>query len=169
MTVHAVQVAFERVQVTGPEPAKLSQPVIQLLKGFRSQPVEPALRVYRGFYKTGLAQHSQVLGYHGLRHTKLTLDLSHRLLRRDQEAQDRAAIGLGNDFEDRFHSLCILHTAYTCQGIYSRPDKKRPRPHAARVWAPVTLHHQEKCSKSRRRSSELEVHGGRNSGGYRSR
>src|SRR5215469_10798265 len=37
---------------------------------------------------------------------------------RPQEAQDRAAVRLRNDFEHRFHSLSILHRAYTCQGIY---------------------------------------------------
>jgi hypothetical protein len=31
---------------------------------------------------------------------KLTLDLSHRLFRRDQKAQYRAAVRLRNDFED---------------------------------------------------------------------
>jgi len=36
---------------------------------------------------------------------KLTLDLAHRLLGRDQEAQYRAAVRLRNDGEHRFHSL----------------------------------------------------------------
>src|SRR6266481_7658121 len=115
--LHAVEVAFESIQVSGPEPAKLLQPGIQLLKWFRSQPVETALCVHRGFYETGLAQHSQVFCHGRLRHTKLTLDLSNRLLGRDQEAQDRAAVRLRNDVEDRFHALHILHWAYTCQGI----------------------------------------------------
>jgi hypothetical protein len=118
--IHPIQVAFESIQVSGPEPAELSQPGIHLLKWFRFQPVETALCVHRGFHETGLAQHSQVLGHGRLRHTKLTFDLSHRLLGRDQEAQDRAAVRLRNDFEDRFHSLRILHGAYTCQGIYKQ-------------------------------------------------
>ena len=74
--IHPVKVAFESIHVSGPEPAELSQPGIQLLKWFRVQPVETALRVYRGFNETGLAQHAQVLGHGRLRHTKLTLDLS---------------------------------------------------------------------------------------------
>jgi len=57
----AVEVAFESIDVSGPEPAKRSQPGIQFLKWFRFQPVETALRVHRGFYETGLSQHSQVL------------------------------------------------------------------------------------------------------------
>ena len=56
----AVEVAFESIYVSGPEPAERSQPGVDLLKWFRSQPVEAALCVYRGLYKTCLAQYSQV-------------------------------------------------------------------------------------------------------------
>src|SRR6059036_1556425 len=49
---------------------------------------------------------------------KLALNLSHRLLGRDQEAQNRAAVRLRDDCERRFHSLSIPHRAYACQGIY---------------------------------------------------
>jgi hypothetical protein len=98
--IYAIKVAFESIYVSGPEPAELSQPDIELLKWFWFQPVEAALCVHRGFHKTGLAQHSQVLGHGRLRHTKLALDLSHRPLGRDQEAQYGAAVRLRNDFED---------------------------------------------------------------------
>jgi hypothetical protein len=78
--IHAVEVAFERVYVSGPEAAERSQPGIHLLKWFRLQPVETALCVHRGFHETGLSQHSQVLGHGRLRHAKLALNLSDRLL-----------------------------------------------------------------------------------------
>ena len=58
---HAVEVAFESIYVSGPESAERSQPGIHLLKWFGFQPVETALCVHRGFHKTGLSQHSQVL------------------------------------------------------------------------------------------------------------
>jgi hypothetical protein len=58
--VHAVEVAFESIQVSGPEPPEWSQPGIDFLKWFRFQPVETALCVHRGFHETGLSQHSQV-------------------------------------------------------------------------------------------------------------
>jgi hypothetical protein len=80
LTIHVVEVAFESIYVTGPEPTEPSQPGIQLLKWSRFQPVETALCIRHRFYETGFAQHSQVLGHGRLRHTKLTLDLSHRLL-----------------------------------------------------------------------------------------
>jgi|SRR5580658_2290752 hypothetical protein len=118
--IHTIEVAFESIQVSGPEPAEPSQPGIQLLKWFRFQPIETALRVHRGFHETGIAEHAQVLGHGGLRHTKLALDLSDRLLGRDQEAQYRAAVRFRNNFEHRFHMLYILYMAYTCQGIFWR-------------------------------------------------
>jgi hypothetical protein len=120
--------AFEGINVSGPEPAELSQPHIYLLKWFRFQPIETALCVHRGFHETGLAQYSQVLGHGRLRHAKLALDLSHRLLGRDQKAQYRAAVRLRNDFENRFHSLDILHRAYTCQCIYMTERRQRFQP-----------------------------------------
>ena len=58
---HPIKVAFESIQVSGPEATKLSQPGIHLPKRFRFQTVETALCIHRGFHETGLAQHSQML------------------------------------------------------------------------------------------------------------
>src|SRR5579864_2542901 len=120
LTIDAIEMPFESVYVGGPEPAELSQPSVNLLKWFRFQPVETALGVHRRFHETGLAQHAQVLGYGRLRHTKLALDVAHRLFRRGQEAQYRAAVWLGNNFEYGFHVLYILHLVYTRQGIFAK-------------------------------------------------
>ena len=116
--MHAIEVAFESIYMSGPEPTERSQPGIHLLKRLRFQPVETALGVHGGFHEAGVAQHAQVLGHGRLGHTQLTLDLSHRLLRGDQEAQYGAAVWLRDDFEHRFHPLDILQGAYTCQGIF---------------------------------------------------
>src|SRR3989441_5167050 len=59
--IHAVEVAFESIYVSGPEPTERSQPGSDLLKWFWLQPVEAALCVHRGLHETGLAQHAQVL------------------------------------------------------------------------------------------------------------
>ena len=72
--------ALESIYVSGPEPAERGQPGIHLLKWFRFQAVETALCVHRGLHETGLAQDAQVLGHGRLRHAKLTLDVSDRLL-----------------------------------------------------------------------------------------
>jgi hypothetical protein len=56
-----VEVAFESIYVSGPEPTERSQPGVHLLQLLRFQPVETALCIDRGFHETGLSQHSQVL------------------------------------------------------------------------------------------------------------
>lgn len=75
-TIHALEVAFESIDVRGPEPAELSEPVVHLFQWFGFQTIKTALCVYRGLYEACIAQHSQMLGNRRLRHTKLTLDLS---------------------------------------------------------------------------------------------
>jgi hypothetical protein len=77
--LHAVEVAFESIDVSGPEAAELGQPHIQLPKWFRFEPVETALGVYRGFDETGVAQHAQVLGHGGLGHAKPAFNLAYGL------------------------------------------------------------------------------------------
>jgi hypothetical protein len=57
--IHAVEVAFERIYVSGPEPTERRQPGIHLLKWISFQSVETALCVHRGFDEPGLAQRSQ--------------------------------------------------------------------------------------------------------------
>ena len=47
--------------MSGPEPTEGSEPSIHILKWFGFQPVKTALCVHRGFYETGLSQHSKVL------------------------------------------------------------------------------------------------------------
>ncbi len=95
----AIEVAFESIDVSRPEPAERSQPRIYFAKRLWLQSIEPALCVHRGFHESGVAQDSQVFGHGWLRDTKLALDLSHRLLRRDQESQDGATVRLSDDFE----------------------------------------------------------------------
>ena len=79
VALHAIEVAFESIYVSGPEPAELGQPGIHLLEWLGFQAVEAALGGHFGFHETSLAQHAQVLGHGWLRHAKLALDLSHRL------------------------------------------------------------------------------------------
>src|SRR5579884_3930901 len=117
MTIQAVEMPFERIHVRRPEAAELGQPGIDFLQWPGLQSIHAALRVHRGLHKTRFTQHSQMFRHGWLRHSKLTLDLAHRLLRRDQQTQYRAAVGLGNDLECSFHITYILYTAYTCQGI----------------------------------------------------
>src|SRR3954468_16529067 len=114
--------AFKRIDVSGPESTERRQPGIHFLKWFRFQPVDTPLCVDGRFHEAGLAQHAQVLRHGRLSHIELPLDVSHRLFRRDQEAQYRAPVRLGDDVEPRFHALDIRRTAYACQGIYTSDE-----------------------------------------------
>ncbi len=59
--MHAVEVAFEGIYVSGPEPTEGSQPGVHLLEWLRFQAVDAALGIHGGFYEARLSQHSQVL------------------------------------------------------------------------------------------------------------
>ncbi len=75
-----VEMAFEFVDTSGPEPAERRQPRIHLLEWFSGQPVVAALCVHSRLDETGLAQYAEVFGNSRLRHAKLPFDLSNRLL-----------------------------------------------------------------------------------------
>jgi len=60
VVIHPIEVAFESIQVSGPEPAELGQPGIQLLKRSWFQSIDTALRVHSGFDETSFAQNAQV-------------------------------------------------------------------------------------------------------------
>jgi len=60
VVMHPIEVAFERIHVSGPEPAELGQPGIQLLKRSWFQSIDTALRFHSGFDETSFAQNAQV-------------------------------------------------------------------------------------------------------------
>lgn len=116
---------IERIDVPQPQLTERRQPFVDLLQRFGPQAVEATLGVNRCFDEAGLTQHAEMLRHGRLRNAELALDLPHRPLRRKQETQDRAAVGLGNDPERGFHALDIRRWAYACQGILKTPDEFR--------------------------------------------
>ena len=101
--VHAIEVAFERVDVGGPEAPEGRQPRVDFHERLGSDPVDAPLRVHARFHEAGVAQHAQVLGDRRLRHAKLLLDLADGPLRGGEQAQDGAAVRFRDDAEGRFH------------------------------------------------------------------
>jgi hypothetical protein len=61
IVIHTIEVAFEGIDVSGPEPAELRQPLVELLKWSGLQAINTALCVHGGFHETGVAQDSQML------------------------------------------------------------------------------------------------------------
>ena len=59
--MNAIEMAFERIYVRGPEPPKRREPGVHFLKRFGPEPIETPLGVHCGFDKAGFAQHAQVL------------------------------------------------------------------------------------------------------------
>ncbi len=117
--------ALERIEVAGPEPAEGGEPGIHFLQRFGIEAINAALRVHGRVDETRLAQHAEMLGYGRLRHAQLALDLADRLFRRDEQAEDRAAVRLRDDVEDGFHEFYIPHEEYARQGIYASAAIRR--------------------------------------------
>ena len=115
--MHAIEVAFESIHVGVPEAAELGQPGVHLLEALGLKAVEAALRVDGGFDEAGLAQDAEVFGNGGLGHAEAALDVADRVFGGGEQAEDGAAIGLGDDFEGGFHTLYIPICVYSRQGI----------------------------------------------------
>ena len=79
----------------------------------------------KAFDETCIAQDAEVLGDGGLGHAEPAPDFAHGLLRGDEEAENRAAVGFGNDLKGGIHAPRILHRVYTCQGIFKCQSGQR--------------------------------------------
>jgi len=113
----AIEVTFESIDVSVPEAAEGSEPRVDFPERFGPEAIEAALPVDGSLDEAGIAEDAEVLGDGGLGHAEVALDLSDGLLGGDQEGEDGAAAGLGNNFERGIHALYIPHRAYACQGI----------------------------------------------------
>lgn len=114
----AVEVAFEGIEVSGPEAAKRGKPFVDFLKGLGFEAVEAALGIDRGFDEACVTKDAEVFGNGGLRHAQLALDFADGLLGRHEQAQDCATVWLRDNFEDGLHTPFILLFVYACQGIF---------------------------------------------------
>ena len=95
--------AFERVEVRGPDLPERRQPGVDFLQWSGCQSIETPLRIDGGFDEAGFTQHAQMLGHGRLCYPELALDGADRLFGRDEQAQNRAPVGFGNDLENGWH------------------------------------------------------------------
>ena len=91
--------AFEGINMDGPEAPERSKPGIDLHQRLRADPIDAPLGFHARVYEAGFAQHAEVLGHRGLRHPQPALDLADRSLRRREQAEDGPAVRLGDDRE----------------------------------------------------------------------
>src|SRR5678815_5680628 len=114
--LHLVQVSLQSIDVLRPEAPEGTEPFVELHERLRSQSIEAPLCFDPRFHQARLSQHPQVLGDGWLRQSKLTLDLAHGALGREQQAEDGPSIGLRDDGERGFHDGYIAMYSYYCQG-----------------------------------------------------
>jgi len=108
--MNAVEVAFERVDVSVPEATERSEPGVDFRERFRSDSIDASLSIDSCLHEAGIAQHPEVFGDRGLWHVKFLLDLADGSLRRSEEAQDGATVWFRDDAEGRFHVDIYLLT-----------------------------------------------------------
>lgn len=89
--------AFKRVDMRGPEAPEPREPLVNFHQGLGPDAIDAPLRIDARFDKPGVAQDTQMLGDHGLRHPQPLLDFLYGALRGRQETQDGATVRLGDN------------------------------------------------------------------------
>ena len=97
--LHAIEMAFERIDVGRPEAPERREPGVDLHERLGPDPIDAPLGFDARLHEAGLAQHAQVLGHRGLRHPQPALDFADGSLRRRQQAEDGPAVRLRDDRE----------------------------------------------------------------------
>lgn len=96
--------AFERVHVVGPVAAERNEPGVELLERLRLDAIQATLRVDAGLDEAGVAEDAEVLGDRGLRESQALLEFADGEVGVDEQGENRAAGGLGDDVEDGLHA-----------------------------------------------------------------
>src|SRR5678816_2366135 len=123
---HAVEVAFERVDVSVPEATERGKPGVDFRERLRSDSIDAALSVDSRLHKAGITQHSEVFGDRGLWHVKFSLYLADGSLRGSEEVQNGATVWFRDDAEGRFHVdiylLTYIPVSYTHLRAHETPE-----------------------------------------------
>ena len=109
--------AFERTHVRGPEAPEGNEPFVELHERLWSQSINASLRVNARLNKSRLSQHPQVFGRRRLRQAQLALDVTHRALGREQQAEYGASVRLGDNCKGGFHLRHITQQVYYRQAM----------------------------------------------------
>ena len=91
--------AFQVVEARGPPFAVGPQPCVELAQRIGAHAVDAPLGVDTRFHESRIAQHPQMLRHRGLAHRQRVDQIADRPFLGQQEVEDAAAVGLGQDFE----------------------------------------------------------------------
>src|SRR5215468_12554720 len=105
--VHAVEVAFESIQVRGPKPTVLLDPGSGVFEWPGIQAAGTPLRLAAAQDQSGALKHLQMLRDRGHGHLEWFSEFGHRGLAQSQPGQDGASSGVGECGESRAEQ--VLH------------------------------------------------------------
>lgn len=100
--------AFERVNAFGPEASERDEPGVEFLKRLGLDAVEAPLRVHGRFDESCVAEHAQMLGDCGLRETQRLLEFTDGVFGVDEQSENGAPRGFGEDVEGGLHTLSYI-------------------------------------------------------------
>ena len=99
---------FEIVETRRPLRAVRREPVVDRPQRLRPHPVQPALGVGAHVDQAGVTQDPEVARDRRLAHRELPHEVSDRALALEQEIEDAATVGLGDDLERGNHARILL-------------------------------------------------------------
>ena len=110
---------FQSIEVSCPERAVGSQPVVERPEWFSAYPVQAALGVSPGLDQSGFLEHPKMLRDGGLTEVQVIDEVPDGSLSVSKEVEDRPAAGLSQDIKgcERLHTMSMYLQLYSCQAI----------------------------------------------------
>jgi len=99
LVVGRIEMPFQIIETGGPQMPVGLEPLVDRAERIGAHPVQASLSVHSHLDEPGFAQDPQVLGDRRLAQLEPLHELAHAVLRRSQEIEDPAAVGLRQDFE----------------------------------------------------------------------
>ncbi len=103
--IHPVEMALERIHVRRPKLPEGREPSVDFHQRLGADPIHAPLGIHTRDDEARLAQDAEVLRDRGLRHPKPALEVAYRTLRRREQAQNGATVGLSDDGERGLHGF----------------------------------------------------------------
>ena len=115
--------SFEPIEPVHPALPVRLQPRIDFFERLRAEPVDPTLGVRPDVDQPGFPEHPEMLRDRRLAHPEPVDQLPYRAVAIEEEIQDAAPVGFGQEFEGGDHGLSMPDGLYACQDI-SQPLRR---------------------------------------------